>query len=71
MGDREPDVAAAPPDRPGLHRPRGQHRAGGLMAWVNASRSVRTEMHSALLVGRQTIEKAIDRLQNAPDPHAV
>ena len=41
---------------------------GGLMAWVNASRSVRTEMHSALLVGRQTIEKAIDRLQNAPDP---
>ena len=41
---------------------------GGLMAWVNASRSVRTEMHSALLVGRQTIESAIERLQNAPNP---
>jgi len=41
---------------------------GGLMAWVNASRSIRTEMHSALLVGRQTIENAIERLQNAPGP---
>src|SRR6516162_11132772 len=28
MGDWEPDVAAVPPDRPGLHRPRGQPRAG-------------------------------------------
>ena len=41
---------------------------GGVMAWVNASRSVRTEMRSALLVGRQTIENAIERLQTAPDP---
>ncbi len=41
---------------------------GGVMAWLNASRSVRTEMRSALLVGRQTIENAIERLQTAPDP---
>src|SRR5271165_4638981 len=41
---------------------------GGATAWVNASRSVRTEMRSALLVGRQTIERAIDRLQQAADP---
>jgi two-component system, NarL family, sensor histidine kinase UhpB len=41
---------------------------GGVTAWVNASRSVRTEMRSALLVGRQTIENAIERLQNTPDP---
>jgi len=41
---------------------------GGATAWVNASRSVRTEMRSALLVGRQTIESAIERLQQAPDP---
>jgi two-component system, NarL family, sensor histidine kinase UhpB len=41
---------------------------GGVMAWLNASRSVRNEMRSALLVGRQTIENAIERLQNTPDP---
>jgi two-component system, NarL family, sensor histidine kinase UhpB len=41
---------------------------GGATAWVNASRSVRTEMRSALLVGRQTIESGIERLQQAPDP---
>ena len=41
---------------------------GGITAWVNASRSVRTEMRSALLVGRQTIDLAIERLQQAPDP---
>ena len=41
---------------------------GGATAWVNASRSVRTEMRSALLVGRQTIESAIERFQQAPDP---
>jgi len=41
---------------------------GGASAWVNASRSVRTEMRSASLFGRQTIENAIERLQNAPDP---
>jgi two-component system, NarL family, sensor histidine kinase UhpB len=40
---------------------------GGVMAWLNASRSVRNEMRSALLVGRQTIENAIERLQNTPD----
>ncbi len=41
---------------------------GGATAWVNASRSVRTEMRSALLVGRQTIESGIERLQQAADP---
>ena len=41
---------------------------GGATAWLNASRSVRTEMRSALLVARHTIENAIERLQNAPEP---
>jgi two-component system, NarL family, sensor histidine kinase UhpB len=41
---------------------------GGAIAYSNASRSVRTEMRAALLVGRQTIETAIERLQNARDP---
>jgi two-component system sensor histidine kinase UhpB len=41
---------------------------GGATAWVNASRSVRTEMRSALLVGRQTIDIAIERLHQTPDP---
>jgi two-component system, NarL family, sensor histidine kinase UhpB len=41
---------------------------GGVTAWVNASRSVQTEMRSALLVGRNAIERAVDGLQNTPDP---
>jgi two-component system, NarL family, sensor histidine kinase UhpB len=41
---------------------------GGAAAWLNATRSVRTEMRSALLVGRQTIENAIERLPTSPDP---
>jgi two-component system sensor histidine kinase UhpB len=41
---------------------------GGVTAWVNASRSVRNEMRSALMVGRQTIRSEIDRLQKAADP---
>jgi two-component system, NarL family, sensor histidine kinase UhpB len=41
---------------------------GGAAAWLNATHSVRTEMRSALLVGRQTIENAIGRLQTAPNP---
>ncbi len=40
----------------------------GYIAYSNASRSVRTEMRAALLVGQQTVETAIDRLQNARDP---
>jgi two-component system, NarL family, sensor histidine kinase UhpB len=40
---------------------------GGLAAWFNASRSVRNEMRSALLVGRQTIDNAIERLQDTPE----
>jgi hypothetical protein len=41
---------------------------GGATAWLNASHSVRTEMRSALLVSRQTIESAIERLQPAREP---
>ena len=40
----------------------------GVIAYSNASRSVRTEMRAAFLVGRQTIGGAIDRLRNAQDP---
>ena len=41
---------------------------GGVIAYSNASRSVRIEMRAAFLVGRQTIASAIERLQTAPDP---
>jgi two-component system, NarL family, sensor histidine kinase UhpB len=41
---------------------------GGMIACVNASRSVRIEMHAALRVARQTVANAIDRLQSAADP---
>jgi two-component system sensor histidine kinase UhpB len=41
---------------------------GGATAWINASRSVRTEMRSALQVARQTVEHAIERLQETADP---
>jgi len=41
---------------------------GGATAWVNATRSVRTEMRSALLVSRRTIDIAIERLHQTPDP---
>ena len=41
---------------------------GGVIASNNASRSVRNEMRAALSVGRQTIESAVYRLQNADDP---
>jgi two-component system, NarL family, sensor histidine kinase UhpB len=40
---------------------------GGLIAYSNASRSVRTEMRAALLVGRQTIETAIERVEGSGD----
>src|SRR3984893_6957244 len=41
---------------------------GGAIACFSASRSVRTEMLSALVVARQTIENAIDGLQTSHDP---
>ena len=41
---------------------------GGAIAYSNASRSVRTEMRAALLVGRQTIETAVERLPRSRDP---
>jgi two-component system sensor histidine kinase UhpB len=41
---------------------------GGGIACFNATRSVRTEMLSALLVGRQTVENAVKTLQGTPNP---
>jgi two-component system, NarL family, sensor histidine kinase UhpB len=41
---------------------------GGAIASLNASRSVRNEMKSALLVGRQTVENATDSVRNSLDP---
>jgi two-component system, NarL family, sensor histidine kinase UhpB len=41
---------------------------GGAIACFSASRSVRTEMLSALVVAQQTIENAIDGLQTSRDP---
>ena len=41
---------------------------GSAVACFSASRSVRTEMLSALVVARQTIENAIDGLQTSHDP---
>lgn len=40
---------------------------GGGIAWFTASRSVRTEMRAALLVGRQTVDNALRRLQGSQD----
>ena len=41
---------------------------GAAIAYSNASRSVRIEMRAALLVGRQTVENTLERLQSARDP---
>jgi two-component system, NarL family, sensor histidine kinase UhpB len=41
---------------------------GGAIACFNATRSVRTEMLSALQVGRQSVDNAIKTLQGARDP---
>ena len=41
---------------------------GSAIAYSNACRSVRIEMRAALLVGRQTIENAVERLKTAHDP---
>jgi len=41
---------------------------GSAVAYSNARRSVRTEMRAALLVGRQTVVNAIERLRNIDDP---
>ena len=40
----------------------------GVVAYATANRSVRTEMHAAFLVGRQTIDSAIERLRGSDDP---
>jgi two-component system, NarL family, sensor histidine kinase UhpB len=40
---------------------------GGTLAWLNAKRSVATEMNSALTVARQTIESGIASADGAPD----
>jgi len=41
---------------------------GGGVALLNASQSVRTEMRSALLVGRQTVDKFVGEIKGSPDP---
>jgi two-component system, NarL family, sensor histidine kinase UhpB len=41
---------------------------GGLIACFNASRSVRTEMRSALLVARQIVDNTVRGMRDAPDP---
>jgi two-component system sensor histidine kinase UhpB len=41
---------------------------GGVVSYLNARRSVRTEMSAALQVGRQTIENALARLSDSGDP---
>jgi two-component system, NarL family, sensor histidine kinase UhpB len=41
---------------------------GGAVILLNASRSVRTEMNSALLVGRQTVDNVVRGIDDAPDP---
>jgi hypothetical protein len=41
---------------------------GSVIAYSTAMRSVRTEMRAALLVGRQTIEIAIERLRTSAHP---
>lgn len=41
---------------------------GGAVALINASRSVRTEMLSALQVGRQTIDNAVREIDASPTP---
>ena len=41
---------------------------GSAIACFSASRSVRTEMLSALVVAEQTIENAVDGLQTSLDP---
>ncbi|MGH6982583.1 MAG: histidine kinase [Stellaceae bacterium] len=40
---------------------------GGGLAWLSASRSVRTEMQSALQVARQSVESGIHTAAGAPD----
>ena len=44
---------------------------GGAIACLSASRSVRTEMLSALVVAQQTIENAIDGLRTSHDPQQL
>ena len=41
---------------------------GGAVTLFNASRSVRTEMHSALLVGQQTIDNFVKDIDGSADP---
>jgi two-component system sensor histidine kinase UhpB len=41
---------------------------GGAITLLNASHSVQTEMRSALLVGRQTVDKFVGEIEGSPDP---
>jgi two-component system sensor histidine kinase UhpB len=40
----------------------------GTVVFFNASRSVQTEMNSALRVGEQIVQSALERLPQSPDP---
>ncbi len=42
---------------------------GGAVILLNASESVRTELRSALVVGRQTVENAAREIDGSPAPH--
>jgi two-component system, NarL family, sensor histidine kinase UhpB len=41
---------------------------GGAVTLINAPRSVRNEMSSALLVGRQTVDNVVRQIDASPDP---
>ena len=41
---------------------------GSAVTLINASRSVRTEMRSALLVGQQTVDNIVREIDGSPDP---
>ncbi len=43
---------------------------GGVVTLLNASRSVRTEMHSALLVAQQTVDNFVRDIDSSPDPRS-
>jgi len=44
---------------------------GGVIVWLNASRQVRTEMHAALIVGRQTVDDVARGISVSPDPEGA
>jgi two-component system sensor histidine kinase UhpB len=64
-----PIGVVSPFERSGIAAPLAVSLAfGGAVTLLNASRSVRTEMRSALLVGQQTVENAVRGSDLSPDP---